>query len=516
LRSRPRKRAPAAPAEARTRPPSVSASPPPSRLAALTERGLSFLVYAGLFPFLLYLYGDLDWGWHFRYGEYLLTHGHVLRRDIFSWSMEGYPWTNTSWLYDPLLYLIYTRFSFLGLSVAGAVAALGAFYFGIHPFRLSSWQKAVLAAVFATLTSGVVFQGLRSQVIALLLLSLLMLLLINLREGRTWTYFALPALFVLWANVHGSFVLGLVLFFIFLVGESLPLTRTTPGGRPRNLAYLPASFFSSVAVTFINPFTYSVYLETLGHFHAPVQHYVVEWMPENLSGPLGYVLGAYTLFLGVGFVIRRRLSDAPYIAIALALLYLAFGARRDVAIYMVGTLPFAAMIIKDVPLRRGGYKMAALGLVALIALALEIEVFHRFREFGRFVNYSMDDYCVHGPRFSVDLTRHLLDHPPRGRGFNVYDWGGYLIGRGVNAKLFIDGRMFIWERDGYRPIVDYARMYGDGDDLSMFRDYRFDWAIVERGKLLDQALERSSQGLGLRRWEKRYGDRIASYYVRRE
>jgi len=59
-------------------------------------------------------------------------------------------------------------------------------------------------------------------------------------------------------------------------------------------------------------------------------------------------------------------------------------------------------------------------------------------------------------------------------------------------------------------------MYGDGDDLSMFRDYRFDWAIVERGKLLDQALERSSQGLGLRRWEKRYGDRIASYYVRRE
>jgi hypothetical protein len=86
-----------------------------------------------------------------------------------------------------------------------------------------------------------------------------------------------------------------------------------------------------------------------------------------------------------------------------------------------------------------------------------------------------------------------------------------LIGRGVDAQLFIDGRMHVWERDGYRPIVDYARMYGMGTDPQMFfRDYRFDWAIVQRGHIIDRALERSPD------WERRYGDRIASYYVRRE
>lgn len=495
---------------------SSSASPDPSWWAVHTERSLSFLVYAGLFPFLLYLYGDLDWGWHLRYGEYLLTHGRILRYDIFSWTMEGYAWANHSWLYDPLLYLIYTHFSFVGLSVAGAAAALGAFYIGIQCLRLSSWQKAVLAAVFATLTSDFVFQGLRSQVVGLLLLSLLMLLLFKLREGSLWTYFALPALFMLWANAHGSFVLGLVIFVIFLIGESLPLTRATPSGRPKSLVPLLASFFSSVAVTFVNPFTYRVHLEALGHFLDPLHGYLIEFMPENLSSPLGYVLVAYTLFLGVGCVVRRRRSDAPYIATALALLYLGLGARRHIALYMVATLPFAAMIIKDIPLRREGYKMAVLGLVALVALALEIGVFHRFSDFRRFLEYSMDGYCAYGPRCSEGLTRYLLQDPPRGRGFNVYHWGGYLIGRGVNVKLFIDGRMDGWKRGGYRPFADYARMYGAGDDLEMFRDYRFDWAIVERGTLLDRALERSSQGRNAGHWDKRYGDRIASYYVRQE
>src|SRR5262249_7385942 len=154
--------------------------------------------------------------------------------------------------------------------------------------------------------------------------------------------------------------------------------------------------------------------------------------------------------------------------------------------------------IKNVPLRRERNRLAVLGIVALVALTLEIGGFHRFADRGRFVEYSMAGYCAYGPRCSEGLTRYLLDHPPRGRGFNVYDWGGYLIGRGIDAKLFIDGRMELWERDGYRPIVDYARMYGAGDDLQMFRDYRFDWAIVEHGTRLDRVLEQST------RWERRY------------
>jgi hypothetical protein len=467
-------------------------------------------VYAGLFPFLLYLYGDADWGWHLRYGEYLVTHGRVLRRDIFSWTMEGYAWTNHSWLYDLLLYAIYTRVSFLGLSLAGALVGLGAFVIGIWPFRLSYWHKAVLAAVFATLASGALVQGLRSQVVGLLLLSILMLLLFHIRDGKAWSHVALPALFALWANVHGSFALGIAIVFIFLAGESLPLTRAAMGGRPGAPARALVSFLACLAATLVNPFGAGVYLEALAHFQSPLHGYVVEWKPEALSSPRGIVLAVYTLGLAAGFAMRRKRSDAPCAATALALLYLALGSRRYIPVYMVGTLPFAAMIIKEVSLPRARYRIAALGAVGLIALALEIGLLHRFADREKLLQYTMASYCEYGPRCSEGLTRYLLDHPPRGRGFNVYDWGGQLIGRGVEAKLFIDGRMHVWERDGYRPIVEYARMYGMGVDLRKFDDYRFDWAIVQRGHRLDRVLERSTG------WDRRYRDGIASYYVRRE
>jgi hypothetical protein len=327
-----------------------------------------------------------------------------------------------------------------------------------------------------------------------------MFLLFGLREGRTWSYIALPALFALWANAHGSFVLGLVIFFIFLVGESLPFTRVTPGERPRTLTYALASFLASLVATFVNRSRRRPL--GLAHFSPFRRH---RWRPE-LSGVASS--SAYPL-PGGGFIMRRKRSDVPASPRRWPC-SISLGARRYIAVFMVGTLPFAAMILKRVSLPRERYKIAALGAVALVALALEIGVLHRFADRQQFLTHSMASYCAYGPRCSEGLTRYLLDHPPRGRGFNVYDWGGYLIGRGVNAKLFIDGRMHLWERDGYRPIVDYARMYGSGTDLQMFRDSRFDWAIVQRGHRLDRALER------LPGWEKRYGDRIASYYVRPE
>jgi hypothetical protein len=66
-------------------------------------------VYAALLIYLIYPYADYDWGWHYRYGEYLFTHGQLLRHDIYSWTMPGYEWVNHSWLYDPFLYILYNQ-----------------------------------------------------------------------------------------------------------------------------------------------------------------------------------------------------------------------------------------------------------------------------------------------------------------------------------------------------------------------------------------------------------------------
>src|SRR5882672_8019633 len=151
----------------------------------LRERLLSALVYAGLLIFVVTPYTDYDWGWHYRYGEYLVTHGHILRHDIYSWTMPGYEWVNHSWLYDPLLYFHYNHISFFGLALAGAAAGALVFYLCIRHAPLAFWQRAVLAVFFAALAKEALLQGLRTQVVGLVLLALFVELLYRRSEEHT-------------------------------------------------------------------------------------------------------------------------------------------------------------------------------------------------------------------------------------------------------------------------------------------------------------------------------------------
>src|SRR5215470_11790511 len=141
--------------------------------------------------------------------EYFFTHHQVLRHDIFSRTMPGYEWVNHSWLYDLVLNVLYTKTGFISLSVAGALIGLITFHLCIYRVRLAFWQIAVLAMFFAALTKDILIQGIRTQVVGLLLLAILGDFLLRQRDGRNWPL-ALPPLFCLWAKLHGSFLLGLV------------------------------------------------------------------------------------------------------------------------------------------------------------------------------------------------------------------------------------------------------------------------------------------------------------------
>ena len=93
----------------------------------LQEKTIVGLLYVALFLFCLYPYGDYDWGWHFKYGEYFIKTGHIMRSDVWSWSMPGYQWINHEWLFDVLVYVLTSSVGFTGLSIAGALIVTFAF-----------------------------------------------------------------------------------------------------------------------------------------------------------------------------------------------------------------------------------------------------------------------------------------------------------------------------------------------------------------------------------------------------
>jgi hypothetical protein len=303
---------------------------------------------------------------------------------------------------------------------------------------------------------------------------------------------------------------------VFL-GWELVLSQIQGTPLPRRWFYFVGSFVASIAATLINPFTYGVYLEARRHFANPHLTYVVEWMPPNFSELVGLVFLTYTLIVAYGFVSRRSLADVPHLLVAAGTFYMAATTRRHVAVFVVLSLPLVALVLRDVRFRMEGVARTSAAAAVIVAI-IGITAYHKREDLQDFAHSSMYTYCRYGSQCSEGLAQFLLKHPPVGRGFNFYDWGGFLIGRGVPTKLFIDGRMHLWERSDYQPMADYRAIYVN-NDMDAFRRHNFDWFLVPRGSSFIKDLiadETGNPRAESKIWVVAYQDHEVLYAVRRK
>jgi len=142
------------------------------------------------------------------------------------------------------------------------------------------------------------------------------------------------------ANLHGSFVLGLGVFGLF-VGHEWLITLLSGGRATRQLFALSSCPCSLRAVTLINPFTYHIYLEAFRHLNNPLLPLVWEWTPAPAGSRLQMAFVIYTLLLSIGLAWRRRLEDVFFVVVSLLLFVMSLSARRYIAVYAVATLPLA-------------------------------------------------------------------------------------------------------------------------------------------------------------------------------
>ena len=59
---------------------------------------------------------DPDFGWHYKYGEYFVQNGKILRENIFSYTLPDYQWANTYWASQIIIYLLHNKLGAFWLS----------------------------------------------------------------------------------------------------------------------------------------------------------------------------------------------------------------------------------------------------------------------------------------------------------------------------------------------------------------------------------------------------------------
>lgn len=403
--------------------------------------------------FVLSLHGTLnhdfagDALWHFKNGEWIFRHGHVPLHDHFSWTMRGYHWQDSEWLFDLLLYLSYRGGGFYGMVLLVAFWAAVSVAAGYRLAREAGAGRVwagVLTLVFVS-QLGLLIRF-RPQDISYGLFAVLLLLLQRYHAtGRPRYLWWIAPLTLFWANAHGSFILAPLFVGLELLLNLRPwrlgrmAVRPAPG--PKRWAW-PAFLATAVAGA-ANP-------SGLGAYAYPfvlsadryVRNNIQEWQAPNFHNP--FFMGELLLVL---------LSLAPVL-----------WSRDDLdlrALFYLGGLTLAFV---------QGLRFLPYLLIYLPAFVagFRLPVFSRLRE-SPWLNGALLAvpvlFLVHfwpppslaanmKPAAPLAAIRYIRQHHLDRRMFNGYRYGNYLIFFGLPS--FVDGRADLYMQKNV--LKDYLRL----------------------------------------------------------
>ena len=336
--------------------------------------GRLWLVVAIALPALIALLVPLpavDLAYQVRAGDEILRTGALPGADTYTFTIAGAPWTDQQWLAQVLLAAGYRLGGWEVLAVLRAALVAGA-------FGLLAWTAllrgagertaAVLSLVAFALAAPAL--ALRPQLFGIVVFAvLLMLAAARVRSPRVW-WFA-PLLVAMWANLHGSFVLGpLLLAYVWLDD----LVR----GRPATASLIV--LLAGTAATLLNPFGLGAWSYAAGIGSSPViTQQVSEWQrttPLTVPGLLFYMSALAAL--AVAWRGRAVLQWPDWLWLAglivigvwavRGLAWWPFGAVYAIAPAVVVALGSSGTFRSVRPSRVAALVAAALGLAVVAAL----------------------------------------------------------------------------------------------------------------------------------------------------
>lgn len=248
----------------------------------------------------------VDLAYHVRAGGLAIDGGAIPTTDSFTFTAAGQAWLNQQWGAQVALAAAHRLAGWTGLVLLRA--ALVGLTFGL--VFLAARQRGATVRVAAGLTLGAfvlsaVTLGLRPQLFGMALFALTLLLVVGRRSSPLRIWLVVPVV-LLWANVHGSFFLGIGLLGLAWL-EDLHDRVAAPH---RALAVAVAA----AAASLLNPFGIGVWQYATGISTNPlVTGRITEWQPTSLRSPEG--LAFYASALLVAALLARRARPTPWPAL---------------------------------------------------------------------------------------------------------------------------------------------------------------------------------------------------------
>lgn len=489
---------------------------------------ITLLFIAALLALYVHPVYDPDFWWHLRAGQWIWQHKQVPSADPFSFTTyEGLTGSQGDrvryiltqyWLSQPVFYI-----SWKWLGPAGVIflraGILLASVMAVFRFLLKRSVSFFLALSLSALAGLhlVVFTGERPQLFSFFFAAVYLYGLESLRQRQSGPDgnspstsehrkglpgllpFFLPFLTLLWANMHSSALMAWPIGVLYLFDALLSSFRR-PDGRKRLLPFIGV-VIASLAVTFLNPNGFKVLPLLINLSHTRHIQMNTEFMSpiEQLAQMKIFHPAFWLLVLVSSVMLFSRKMTLLHRSLLLGLILLSLSAVRFTPFFVL----LSAMLIGP-GLREIAETNRKRLSYLLIAATLSIFISHMYAykdELFTPAGQLDKDY----PKAAVEFIR---DKKIRGRMFNLFEWGGYLIWHLPEVKTFVDGRVLrldVYDEYDHIMISPQSPPYWK----EVFDKYRIDFVLTAgvRTNLIYLLV-------GDPQWSPVYADEVAIIFVK--
>ncbi|OGR30103.1 MAG: hypothetical protein A2139_11700 [Desulfobacca sp. RBG_16_60_12] len=458
------------------------------------------------------------WG-YLAFGRLFWGQGQFPYEDVFAYVPTLKPWIYHEWLTGVLFYPLYRTLGPPGLQVlkyALALAAVGAVYLTARRRGADLWPTALLI-LFALSCLRLGYSPVRAQVFTYFGFAVFLYLLEDARlSGRWGKLWLLAPIQIVWCNLHGGFLAGLGLIFLYAVGEAWSRRPFRP--------YLVWFLVAGLA-TLINPYglKYWSYLAQAVTMPRPE---ITEWVSIVEGYKQGFV-GGYEFYyflalmaVAVLLACWARWREVTPAMVLLFTLYLAVRHSRHQVFFALAFVAYLPLLLskyfRELTTRPGfmaaidrlGRKIPALAVLLLICLftyrlaghnPLKLEVPSEPSRASRPPPYypvGAVDYLE--PRH---LGKKLLVH---------FDWGEYCLWRLYPQCLVaIDGRYeTVYPEAVHKEYFDF--LMGRKGWRNFLAHYPPDLILIGMGSRIYGLLSADPQ------WRQVYADTGCALFRRRD
>lgn len=432
---------------------------------------------------------DTDLGWHLRYGNYFLDHGYPMMKNKLTVLLHNQSWPNSYTFYQPTIAGINRLFGFWGLSLLNSLILTFSFYFLWLLFDKNLIKTSVAALITGFGGWTILRYGLRGQVTSLLFLAMLFYILEKINQIKVKSIL-LGLLFLIWANLHGSYLYGILLTWL----SSLSKLQLIP--------LIPTIF-----APLLNPYGIGNYKHVLITMTSPLNKMIAEWTPPQPIYKI-IAIGLFLFYLSLWWKKRKKLTltKLSWPLATLSGLYLLFNARRNLPQYFFIQ---SIALLKLVDLKKSSFPLLKIFWSSVIFLSLILITPKTIK-----LNSDQETFCKEGmTHYPCQAIAYIKENNLKGNIFNFYRWGGFLTWQLPNNLAFVAGHIPGRPTDSgeYPYQIHLEILQAQPGYQEKLDKYNIDYILIPPKTFLDLELQKEDKAP----WQEIYRDKISVLYKRK-